>query len=140
MATLVSYTKGYYRKVKLKKGGVTKAVLVKPHNNIKRPRSQSMAARRHDPTALDDAGALRGQDLKRHGQHHGAARPSPFRRMPGYCMRQSRGSNCLARRHGVRLRQSYLRIAKAAAMMAGRYAHAKQFSGIAGNCASCAPV
>ena len=30
-------------------------------------------------------------------------------------------------RHGVRLRQSYLRITKAAAMMAGRYAHAKQF-------------
>ena len=30
--------------------------------------------------------------------------------------------------HGVRLRQSYLRIAKHAAMMAGRYAHAKQFN------------
>jgi IS5 family transposase len=28
----------------------------------------------------------------------------------------------------VRLRQSYLRIAKRAAMMAGRYAHAKQFN------------
>src|SRR5262249_30039243 len=34
----------------------------------------------------------------------------------------------LARRHGVRLRQSYVRIAKRAAMMAGRYAHAKQFN------------
>src|SRR5438874_8963352 len=34
----------------------------------------------------------------------------------------------LARKHGVRLRQSYLRIAKRAAMMAGRYAHAKQFN------------
>ena len=33
----------------------------------------------------------------------------------------------LAKKHGVRLRQSYLRIAKRAAMMAGRYAHAKQF-------------
>jgi len=33
----------------------------------------------------------------------------------------------LARKHGVRLRQSYARIAKRAAMMAGRYAHAKQF-------------
>ena len=32
-----------------------------------------------------------------------------------------------ARKHGVRLRQSYQRIAKRAAMMAGRYAHAKQF-------------
>ena len=33
----------------------------------------------------------------------------------------------LARRHGVRLRQSYVRVAKRAAVMAGRYAHAKQF-------------
>src|SRR5476651_2120345 len=38
-----------------------------------------------------------------------------------------RGLNRLATRHGVRLRQSYVRIAKRAAMMAGRYAHAKQF-------------
>jgi IS5 family transposase len=33
----------------------------------------------------------------------------------------------LARAHGVPLRQSYSRLAKRAAMMAGRYAHAKQF-------------
>ncbi len=33
----------------------------------------------------------------------------------------------LAKRHGVPLRQSYARVAKRAAMMAGRYAHAKQF-------------
>ena len=39
-----------------------------------------------------------------------------------------KGLNRLAHRHGVRLRQSYLRIAKRAAMMAGRYAHAKQFN------------
>ena len=39
-----------------------------------------------------------------------------------------KGLNRLARRHGVQLRQSYLRIAKRAAMMAGRYAHAKQFN------------
>ena len=39
-----------------------------------------------------------------------------------------KGLNRLARRHGVRLRQSYSRVAKAAAMMAGRYAHAKQFN------------
>ena len=32
-----------------------------------------------------------------------------------------------ARRHGVKLRQSYVRVAKRAAIMAGRYAHAKQF-------------
>jgi len=33
----------------------------------------------------------------------------------------------LAKTHGVPLRQSYSRVAKTAAMMAGRYAHAKQF-------------
>jgi IS5 family transposase len=38
-----------------------------------------------------------------------------------------KGLTRLARKHGVRLRQSYLRIAKRAAMMASRYAHAKQF-------------
>ena len=32
-----------------------------------------------------------------------------------------------ARKHGVALRQSYVRVAKRAALMAGRYAHAKQF-------------
>ena len=32
----------------------------------------------------------------------------------------------LAKQHGVALRQSYVRLAKRAAMMAGRYAHAKQ--------------
>ena len=39
-----------------------------------------------------------------------------------------KGLNRLPRRHGVRLRQSYVRLAKQAAMMAGRYAHAKQFN------------
>lgn len=34
----------------------------------------------------------------------------------------------LAEKHGVALRQSYVRVAKRAAMMAGRYAHAKQFN------------
>src|SRR3974390_3361522 len=38
-----------------------------------------------------------------------------------------RGLNRLARKCGLQLRQSYLRIARRAAMMAGRYAHAKQF-------------
>jgi IS5 family transposase len=33
----------------------------------------------------------------------------------------------LAKRHDLALRQSYVRVAKKAAMMAGRYAHAKQF-------------
>lgn len=39
-----------------------------------------------------------------------------------------KGLNRLADRHGVALRQSYLRLAKRAALMAGRYAHAKQFN------------
>ena len=39
-----------------------------------------------------------------------------------------KGLNRLVKKHGVRLRQSYIRIAKRAAMMAGRYAHAKQFN------------
>lgn len=38
-----------------------------------------------------------------------------------------KGLNRLARRHGIRLRQSYARVAKAAAMMVGRYAHAQRF-------------
>ena len=38
------------------------------------------------------------------------------------------GLNRLADKHGVTLRQSYLRVAKRAALMAGRYAHAKQFN------------
>jgi len=36
--------------------------------------------------------------------------------------------NRLADQHSVTLRQSYLRLAKRAALMAGRYAHAKQFN------------
>lgn len=39
-----------------------------------------------------------------------------------------KGVNRLAKKHDVPLRQSYLRLAKRAAMMAGRYAHAKQFN------------
>ena len=39
-----------------------------------------------------------------------------------------KGLNRLANKHGVRLPQSYLRVAKRAAMMAGRYAHSKQFN------------
>ena len=39
-----------------------------------------------------------------------------------------KGLNRLARHHGARLPQSYLRVAKQAAMMAGRHAHAKQFN------------
>ena len=39
-----------------------------------------------------------------------------------------KGLNRLAQKRRVQLRQSYIRIAKRAAMMAGRYAHAKQFN------------
>jgi IS5 family transposase len=39
-----------------------------------------------------------------------------------------KGLNRLAGKHAVALRQSYVRVAKRAAMMAGRYAHAKQFN------------
>src|SRR6202007_463556 len=39
-----------------------------------------------------------------------------------------KGLTRLARKRGVRLRQSYVRIAKRAALMAARYAHAKQFN------------
>jgi hypothetical protein len=44
------------------------------------------------------------------------------------CLTREPEDNRLANKHGVRLRQSCLRIAKHAAMMAGRYAHAKQFN------------
>jgi transposase, IS5 family len=63
-----------------------------------------------------------------HDRHHGAAQEHhlPDRRQaPVPAIREL---NRLARRHGVRLRQSYLRVAKSAAMMAGRYVHTKQFN------------
>src|SRR5471032_1269374 len=75
-----------------------------------------------------EAGALRGQDLKRVTvdttvQPKAVTFPTDAKLLHAAI----RGLNRLARRHGVRLRQSYSRVAKAAAMMAGRYAHAKQF-------------
>jgi len=48
------------------------------------------------------------------------------------------GLNRLACRHGVRLRQSYLRVAKRSAMMAGRCAHANSSTATGGNCVCCA--
>src|SRR3954462_2736834 len=74
------------------------------------------------------AGALRSSDLKRVTvdttvQPKAITFPTDAKLLHAAI----RGLNRLADRHGVRLRQSYLRIAKAAAMMAGRYAHAKQF-------------
>ena len=86
-----------------------------------------------------EAGALRSQDLKRVTvdttvQPKAITFPTDAKLLHAAI----KGLNRLARRHGVRLRQSYSRIAKAAAMMAGRYAHAKQFKRISGSCAFCA--
>ena len=76
-----------------------------------------------------EAGALRGQDLKRVTvdttvQPKAITFPTDAKLLHAAI----KGLNRLATRHGVRLRQSYGRVAKAAAMMAGRYAHAKQFT------------
>jgi IS5 family transposase len=75
-----------------------------------------------------EAGALRGQDLKRVTvdttvQPKAITFPTDAKLLHAAI----KGLNRLARKHGVKLRQSYLRIARTAAMMAGRYAHAKQF-------------
>lgn len=74
------------------------------------------------------ASALRSQDLKRvtvDTTVHPKAVTLPTDAK--LLLAAIKGLNRLARKHGVKLRQSYLRIAKTAAMMAGRYAHAKQF-------------
>src|SRR3977135_444530 len=76
-----------------------------------------------------EAGALPGQDLKRVPvdttvQPKAITFPTDAKLLHAAI----KGLNRLATRHGVRLRQSYARVAKAAAMMAGRYAHAKQFN------------
>ena len=75
-----------------------------------------------------EAGALRTRDLKRVTidttvQPKAITFPTDAKLLHAAI----KGLNRLASKHGVRLRQSYLRIAKRAAMMAGRYAHAKQF-------------
>jgi len=74
------------------------------------------------------AGALRTRDLKRVTvdttvQPKAITFPTDAKLLHAAI----KGLNRLAGKCGVRLRQSYLRIAKRAAMMAGRYAHAKQF-------------
>jgi IS5 family transposase len=76
-----------------------------------------------------EAGALRTNDLKRVTvdttvQPKAITFPTDAKLLHAAI----RGLNRLASKHGVRLRQSYLRVAKHAAMMAGRYAHAKQFN------------
>lgn len=74
------------------------------------------------------AGALRTQDLKRVTvdttvQPKAITFPTDAKLLHAAI----RGLGRLARRHGVKLRQSYARVGSRAAMMAGRYAHAKQF-------------
>src|SRR6202162_1731168 len=75
------------------------------------------------------SGALRSQDLKRVTvdttvQPKNVTFPTDAKLLHAAI----KGLNRLANKHGVQLRQSYIRIAKHAAMMAGRYAHAKQFN------------
>jgi transposase, IS5 family len=75
-----------------------------------------------------EAGALRTRDLKRVTvdttvQPKAITFPTDAKLLHAAI----KGLNRLANKCSVRLRQSYLRIAKHAAMMAGRYAHAKQF-------------
>src|ERR1700675_4437258 len=75
------------------------------------------------------SGALRSKDLKRVTvdttvQPKNVTFPTDAKLLHAAI----KGLNRLANKHGVRLRQSYLRVAKHAAMMAGRYAHAKQFN------------
>ena len=75
------------------------------------------------------SGALRSQDLKRVTidttvQPKNISFPTDAKLRHAAIRRLNRFAN----KHGVRLRQSYLRVAKRAAMMAGRYAHAKQFN------------
>jgi IS5 family transposase len=76
-----------------------------------------------------DSGALRKQDLARVTvdttvQPKDVTFPTDVKLLHAAI----KGLNHLARKYGVPLRQSYLRVAKRAAMMAGRYAHAKQFN------------
>jgi len=75
-----------------------------------------------------DAGALRTRDLKRVTvdttvQPKAITFPTDAKLLHAAI----KGLNRVAHQCGVQLRQSYLRVAKHAAMMAGRYAHAKQF-------------
>jgi IS5 family transposase len=76
-----------------------------------------------------ESGALRTRDLKRVSvdttvQPKNISFPTDAKLLHAAI----RGLNHMACKHGVRLRQSYVRVAKRAAMMAGRYAHAKQFN------------
>jgi IS5 family transposase len=86
------------------------------------------------------SGALRTRDLKRVTVDT-TVQPKAitFPTDPKLLHAAIKGLNRLASKHGVRLRQSYLRIAKRAAMMAGRYALMPNSStATVASCASCA--
>jgi IS5 family transposase len=75
-----------------------------------------------------DAGALKGDDLARVTidttvQPKNVTHPTDAKLM----LKAIGQLGGLAKRHGVTLRQSYARVAKRAALMAGRYTHAHQF-------------
>ena len=75
-----------------------------------------------------EAGALRTRDIKRVTadttvQPKSVTFPTDAKLLHAAVVKLGR----LARKHGVALRQSYVRLAKRAVLMAGRYAHAKQF-------------
>lgn len=75
-----------------------------------------------------DAGALKKDDLARITvdttvQPKNVTHPTDAKLM----LKAVEHLGRLARAHGVALRQSYVRVAKRAALMAGRYAHAKHF-------------
>jgi len=89
-------------------------------------RQARVAAGRESLRVAHQAGALRGQDLKRVTvdttvQPKAITFPTDVKLLHATI----KGLNLLATRHGVRLRQSYSR--QTAAMMADRSAHAKQF-------------
>jgi len=75
-----------------------------------------------------DSGALKHDDLARVTvdttvQPKNVTHPTDAKLM----LKATLQLGALARRHGVALRQSYARLARRAALMAGRYIHAKQF-------------
>jgi len=76
----------------------------------------------------NDSGALKHDDLARVTvdttvQPKNVTHPTDAKLM----VKAIEQLGALAKRHGVDLRQSYARVAKRAALMAGRYIHAKQF-------------
>lgn len=77
----------------------------------------------------EEAGALKKRDLARVTvdttvQPKNVTHPSDAKLLHTAIVELAK----LARKHGIKQRQSYVRVAKQAVIMAGRYAHAKQFN------------